>query len=97
MIDWETFKTFGEDVGSKYWYMPGESGKAAFRQSFIAGYSAAFREKGETMEGLSNWRVQSKEESRTVVTADYSPSLTLVFTVLLKDGRQKLSEVDRKQ
>lgn len=97
MIDWETFKTFGDDVGSKYWYMPGESAKAAFRQSFIGGYSAAFRDRGETMEGLSNWRVQSKEELRTVVTADYSPNMTLVFTILLKDGRQKLSEVNGRQ
>jgi hypothetical protein len=97
MIDWETFKTFGDDVGSKYWYIPGENGKAAFRKSFIGGYSAAFRERGETMEGLSNWRVQSKEESRTVVAADYSPSMTLVFTISLKDGRQKLSEISKKQ
>lgn len=97
MIDWETFKTFGNDVGSTYSWMPGESGKAAFRKSFIESYSLPFRNAGETMEGLRSWEVESKDESRTIVTASHSPGKTMVFTIVLKDGRQKLSEFTGKQ
>jgi hypothetical protein len=97
MIDWETFKTFGKDVGSTYSYMPGESAKAAFRKSFIESYSSPFRNSGETMEGLRSWEVESKDESRTIVTASHSPGKTLVFTIVIKDGRQKLSEFTGKQ
>ena len=97
MIDWETFKTFGKDVGTTYSYMPGESGKSSFRKSFIDGFSKAFREKGETMEGLRDWKMESKDGNKTIVTASYSPGKTMVFTILLKDGRQKLSDFSGKQ
>jgi hypothetical protein len=97
MIDWETFKTFGNDVGSAYSYMPGETAKAAFRKSFIASYSKPFVNSGETMEGLRNWEVESKDTTKAIVTASHSPGKTLVFTILLKDGRQKLSEFTGKQ
>jgi hypothetical protein len=96
MIDWETFKVFDTDVGSKYWYMPGESAKASFRKSFIESFASSFKNSGQSMEVLRNWKVESKAGQTTTVTADHPNGKTLVFTVLLKDGWQKLSGIGGK-
>ncbi|HXD31615.1 MAG TPA: hypothetical protein VN643_10885 [Pyrinomonadaceae bacterium] len=96
MIDWETLKVFNSDPGSTYSYMPGESARAAFRKSFIQGFSQPFRNSGElpgwlTTEG--RWRIESKELSKTTVVADYPAGKVLVLTISLKDGWQKLSSI----
>lgn len=96
MIDWETFKVFDTDVGSKYWYMPGESAKASFRKSFIESFASSFKNSGQSMEVLRDWKIESKDGSKTTVTAYHPNGKTLVFTVLLKDGWQKLSSVGGK-
>jgi hypothetical protein len=96
MIDWETFKVFDTDVGSKYWYMPGEAAKASFRKSFIESFASSFRNSGQSMEVLRNWRIESKENAKTIVNADHPNGKTFVFTVLLKDGWQKLSGLSGK-
>ena len=96
MIDWETFKVFDTDVGSKYWYMPGEDAKASFRKSFIESFASSFRNSGQSMEVLRNWKIESKDGTKTTVTADHPNGKTLVFTVLLKDGWQKLSSMSGK-
>jgi hypothetical protein len=96
MIDWETFKVFDTDVGSKYWYMPGESAKASFRKSFIESFASSFRNSGQSMEVLRNWRVESTQGATTTVNADHPNGKTFVFTVLLKDGWQKLSGLSGK-
>ena len=97
MIDWETLKTFKTDAGSAYSSMPGETAKAAFRKSYIQGFSAPYRSSGEIpdwLNGPSNWRIESKEGSRTIVTADHPLGKTLEIIILLKDGRQKLSAIN---
>ena len=53
MIDWETFKVFDTDVGSKYWYMPGEAAKESFRKSFIESFASSFKNSGQSMEVLA--------------------------------------------
>jgi hypothetical protein len=100
MIDWETLKTFETDAGSTYSYMPGESAKAAFRKSFIQGFSSPYRSSGEIpdwLSRLSNWRVEAKEASRTIVIADHPFGKTLVIVIVLKDGRQKLSSINGRE
>jgi hypothetical protein len=96
MIDWETFKVFDTDVGSKYWYMPGDAAKESFRKSFIESFASSFKNSGQSMEVLRNWKVESKDGNKTTVTADHPNGKTLVFTVLLKDGWQKLSSLSGK-
>lgn len=96
MLDWETLRSFNSDAGSAYSLMPGEAAKAAFRKSFIQGFSEPYRSSGDIpywLKGISNWRIESKEATKAIVIADHPSGKTLEFTVLLKDGRQKLSSI----
>ena len=92
MLDWETLRMPGGDVAAEYNEIAGEDDRAEFRRNFIKGFSTSFKAAGGSAESGKNWREESKEGDRTMVATD-SPTNTLVFTVVHKDGRQKLSEL----
>ena len=46
------------NVGEIYAKMPDETQKAAFRGSFIEGFSRSFKQSGANANDVSNWRVR---------------------------------------
>jgi hypothetical protein len=97
MIDWEQMNMVGvADVGSMYRPINGESGRRAFRKSFIAGYSKSFKGGGGTTANLTNWREQSRDASRTVVAADGHEGKMILITVAHADGQQKVTAFELK-
>ena len=93
MLDWDTLKMPGGDVATEYDKLEDEEDRAEFRTGFIKGFARSFKASGGSAESALNWREESKEDGRTQVAADSQTGNTLVFTVVRKDGRQKLSEL----
>ena len=95
MIDWNNFQAMGFNVGTSYSAMPNDTAKASFRKSFISSFSASFQKTGATAESLSNWRVLSQDSSKTIVVADTIKKTTFSFTVVKRDGKQKISAMNQ--
>ncbi|HEX7175197.1 MAG TPA: hypothetical protein VF240_07930 [Pyrinomonadaceae bacterium] len=93
MLDWETLRMPGGDVAAEYNEIPGEANRAEFRKNFLKGFSTSFKASGGSAESAKNWREESKDGDRTQVATDSPTGNTLVFTVVRKDGRQKISEL----
>ena len=92
MLDWETLSMPGGDVGAEYNDIPDEENRAEFRRNFLKGFSTSFKASGGSAASASNWREESKADEGTQVATDSPVGNTLVFTVVRKDGRQKISE-----
>lgn len=93
MLDWETLRMPGGDVASEYNEIPDEENRAEFRREFIKGFATSFKAAGGDAGSATNWREESKDDGGTQVATDSPTGNTLVFTVVRKDGRQKLSEL----
>ena len=83
----------GGDVASEYNDLPDEENRAEFRRNFLKGFSTSFKASGASAASASNWREESKGDCGTQVATDSPAGNTLVFTVVRKDGRQKISEL----
>lgn len=93
MLDWETLRMPGGDVAAEYDELEGEADRAEFRRNFLKGFSTSFKAAGGDAESGKNWREESKDGDLTLVATDSPVGNTLVFKVVRKDGRQKLSEL----
>ena len=93
MLDWETLRMPGGDVASEYNEIADEENRAEFRREFLKGFATSFKASGGSAESATNWREESKGQGGTQVATDSPTGNTLVFTVVRKDGRQKISEL----
>lgn len=90
LIDWENLKAVGVDVGATYLSLPDEKQKSAYQESFIKGFSLAFRQAGGKLKSFTNWRISDKDIEQTQVAVDYKEKgKTLLFTIS-KPGKRKL-------
>ena len=92
MLDWETLNMPGGDVAAEYNETP-EGERAEFRTRFLKGFSESFKASGASVENAANWREEARAPDHTQVAADTPTGNTLVFTVVRRDGRQKISEL----
>ena len=93
-LDWENFKSSGVDVGKIYAGMKSEPEKAAFRKSFVEGFSKSFKSSGATAGDVSNWRVESESPAQTTVIGDATSGKKIVITVVKNGGEQKMSAME---
>jgi hypothetical protein len=94
IIDWETFRAMGEDLGPKYRALATDAEKAAARKSFLAGFAVSTPNIRANPEAITNWRVKSETPSETVVAADMQKGAVLLLTVSKRDGTQRISAME---
>ncbi|MBW3636362.1 MAG: hypothetical protein KY445_07845 [Armatimonadetes bacterium] len=90
LIDFETLRMAGMDVGAVYAAMPNDKEKADFRRSFVVGFASSFQGTGASADSFKNWRVQNSDSARTVVATD-GPKGVITITVSRRDDRQRIS------
>lgn len=93
-LDWDNFQSSGVNVGEIYAKMPDETQKAAFRASFIQGFSKSFKDTGAQASDVSNWRVESETPDKTVVVGTIANGKTIAVTVSKSGGAQKMSRLE---
>jgi hypothetical protein len=96
MVDWAHLKMIGVDVGRMYLNISGDSARDKFLKGFISGYSKSFKERGGSVDNVSNWRELSRDASNTIVTADGPGGKPLLMTVAHVNGQQKVSTLELK-
>ena len=95
-IDWDTFKSMGNNVFEDYTALPNDLEKESFRKTFIMAFSSSFQSSGGSPDTLKNWRILNKDSSSTVVAADVPNNRTILITVIHRDGKQKISGLEVK-
>ncbi|HEX8889001.1 MAG TPA: hypothetical protein VF779_07480 [Pyrinomonadaceae bacterium] len=96
MLDWESLKIAGMDIGAQYKNVSSDSTRETFQESFLRGYSKSFQSSGGNVSAMTNWREQSKDPSGTVVASNLPNGQTILFTVTNKNGLQYVSTIDVK-
>jgi hypothetical protein len=92
-IDWPVLTALGQNVGAIYTAQETPEKKGDFIEGFITQFATSFRESGGSVDGITNWRVQSHDRQRTVVVAD-APKGSLRMTVSERDGEERVSSID---
>lgn len=97
LIDWETFKAIGVDVGQAYSNIVSEKERADYRKAFFYNFSFSFRSAGGRTSKFFNWRVNNREGNNTIVAADTAMGKAILFTLSNKAGKRKLTAIDWQQ
>jgi hypothetical protein len=96
VIDWETFKSMGENIFKDYAALTNDMDKEGFRKSFIKSFSSSFQSSGGSADNLKNWRILEKDSTKTLVAADIPNNRSILITVINRAGKQKISSLDVK-
>ena len=96
VIDWETFKSMGENIFKDYTALTNDMEKEGFRKSFIMSFSSSFHSSGGSVDNLKNWRILEEDSTRTLVAADIPNNRSILITVINRDGEQKISSLEVK-
>lgn len=97
LIDWETFKASGVDVGQAYSNIVAEKERADYRKVFFYNLSYTFKASGGKTSAFTNWRVKSREGNNTIVAADTAMGKVILLTLSVKKGKRKLTAIDFQQ
>lgn len=68
VIDWETFKSMGENIFKDYAALTNDMNKEGFRKSFIKSFSSSFQSSGGSADNMKNWRILEKDSTKTLVS-----------------------------
>ena len=93
-IAWERLKAVGVDVGATYSSIIKEKERVDYRKAFFYNFSMSFRSGGGKTSGFFNWQVIQKDGTNTVVAADTASGKSLLFTLSIVDGKQKLTAIE---
>ncbi len=96
VIDWETFKSMGENISKDYIALPNDVEKQTFRKSFITAFCSSFKSSGGSPEAMKNWRILDKNSTGTTVAADVPNNRTILITILKRDGEKKICAIEVK-
>jgi hypothetical protein len=94
MLDWETFKVSGKQVGTQYNDLTTDTEREAFRKAFISSFSQSFKSTGASLDRVEKWQETGKEGDNTLVTASLPGAPGLVLTVTHRDGHQRLAAIE---
>ncbi len=91
LIDWESLKAMGVDVGATYAKLPNAKEKTNYRKSFIKSLSQGFYNSGGQFRAFTNWRIYKHAGPGAIVAADYKQK-TILFT-LSEGEKRKLTAI----
>ena len=97
LIDWQTLKAMGVDVGQSYSNIVSEKERSDYRKVFFYNLSYAFRAAGGNVSKFSNWRVKGRGGDNTVVAADIPSGKALLLTLSNKGSARKLIAIEWQQ
>jgi hypothetical protein len=97
LIDWQTFKAMGTDVGKAYSSIVLEKERRDYRKAFFYNVGFTFRASGGKVSGFSNWRVKNMVGNDTIVAADSAIGKTILLTLTNNSGKRKITAIDWQQ
>jgi len=97
LIDWETLKAVGMDVGQAYSKIISEKERADYRRAFFYNLTFSFKAAKGRTSAFFNWRVQNRVGNNTIVAADTTSGKVILFTLTIKGGKRKLTAIDWQQ
>ncbi len=94
-FDFERLTIDDDFFGGKYSQITDDDAKANLRKQFVSTVSAAFLKSGVSADDFlsekNNWRVTSRDSSRSLVCFDGPKKNTITITVSKRDGKQRIS------
>lgn len=92
-IDWESFVTFGIDVGIEYRLLPDEQEKEKYREELVKNVAVSFQKIGGQPKHFSNWRTINVTDTEIIVATDYKYGNVkkTMFITATKESSPKLT------
>ena len=94
LIDWDSFKAIGQDLGANYSKLPSAREKEWYKKSFIINCSLGFQSVKGLPGSFINWRLRRSDNQTAVVATDTVGGSTLLLTISKKDKKRKLISID---